>query len=94
MAPVDWEPVDRDACRPASRAARLLRDIQRAIEAHERITGGAPAVPIETRVEFNGPESARVHRRLRAADGSETGEVVTVVLDGGRWRVVAVDPAP
>ena len=90
----DWGPIERDACRPASRAARVLREIQRAVEAHDAASGAAPTQILETRVAFDGPESARVHRRLRAADGSESDEVVTVVLDGDGWRVVAVDPAP
>lgn len=90
----DWEPIERDACRPASRAARLLRDIQRAVDAHDAASGAAPTEVVETRVEFDAPESARVHRRLRARDGTESREVVRVVLDGDGWRVVGVDPAP
>lgn len=93
----DWDPVDADGCRPASRAAKLLRAIQRAVAAHDAEAAAPPGGVAETRVEFDSPEAARVLRLCRAPDGTEHREVVHVAFDrddgpDGRWRVVSVEP--
>jgi hypothetical protein len=90
MSDLDWEPLDRDAGRPAARANRLLRAIQEAVEAHDAAAAAPPHTIIESRTEFGEGGVVRVRRRLRADDGTEVDEVLRLVCVDDTWRVVGI----